>query len=95
MEYKVLDSLLLGQVRLTIMSLLMRQREADFVFLKGETQTSGGNLSVQLNKLKKAGYIELKKSFKVNYPQTVCKLTAKGEVAFNKFVEDLQWYIKA
>ncbi len=94
MEYKALDSLLLGQVRLTIMSLLMRKREADFVFLKGETKTSGGNLSVQLNKLKKAGYIELKKSFKVSYPQTICKLTAKGELAFNKFVEDLQWYIK-
>lgn len=93
MIFNHLDPLLNGQVRLAIMSVLMRNKEADFVFLKSVTGATAGNLSIQLNRLKRAGYLELKKSFKGSYPQTRCKLTAKGELAFNHYVENLRGYI--
>lgn len=53
-----LDPLLHSQLRLAIMSLLLSVDEADFVYLKEKTESSAGNLSVQLDKLASAGYIE-------------------------------------
>jgi DNA-binding MarR family transcriptional regulator len=77
------------------MSLLITVKEAEFTFLKEKTNATAGNLSVQINKLKEAGYIEVKKHFKDNYPQTLCSVTASGVVAFEKYVKDLQSYLQA
>lgn len=44
-------------------------------------------------KLKDAEYIEVKKSFENNYPKTTCKITRKGQKAFEKYVEDIQHYL--
>ena len=54
---KELDPLLHSQLRLAIMSLLMNVDEADFVYLREKTESTAGNLSVQLDKLSSAGYI--------------------------------------
>ena len=67
--------------------------EADFSYLKEETNSTAGNLSVQLQKLKEVGYIEIEKSFKNNYPQTSCKITTKGVEAFSEYVESLKEYL--
>jgi DNA-binding transcriptional ArsR family regulator len=75
------------------MSLLAGVKEADFSFLKEETNSTAGNLSVQLQKLKEADYIEIEKSFKNNYPQTTCRINAKGIEAFNEYVENLKEYL--
>lgn len=75
------------------MSLLMSVKEAEFTFVKEKTGATAGNLSVQIQKLKEAGYIEVTKQFKDNYPQTLCKVTPKGVTAFEKYVKDLQAYI--
>ena len=40
------------------MSVLLSAEEADFVYLKEKTEATAGNLSVQLDKLASAGYIE-------------------------------------
>jgi hypothetical protein len=48
---------------------------------------------VQVNKLKEAGYIDVIKQFKDNYPQTVCKITTKGVDAFELYVKALQTYM--
>ena len=45
------------------MSILMNVEEADFVYLKEKTESTAGNLSVQLDKLSAAGYISVKKGF--------------------------------
>jgi hypothetical protein len=45
------------------MSLLISVKEAEFTFLKEKTN-AGGNLSVQIQKLKEAGYIDVIKQFK-------------------------------
>ncbi len=92
--YKDLDPLLHSQLRLAVMSLLMSVAEAEFTYIKDKTKATAGNLSVQVEKLKKAGYIEVNKSFKDNYPLTVCKITTKGREAFEKYVKDLKSYLK-
>jgi DNA-binding transcriptional ArsR family regulator len=91
--FKELDPVLHSQLRLAIVSLLISVEEAEFNFLKEKTNATSGNLSVQLDKLKTEGYIEINKSFRNNYPLTVCKITKKGVNAFEKYVESLKSYL--
>jgi DNA-binding transcriptional ArsR family regulator len=92
--FKELDPILHSQLRLAIVSLLISVKEADFVYLKEKTNSTGGNLSVQLQKLKEAGYIEIEKGFKENYPHTLCKITKKGIEAFDLYVKTIKQYIQ-
>lgn len=91
--FKELDPILHSQLRLAVMSLLINVKDAEFTFLKEKTNATAGNLSVQLQKLKEAGYIEIKKQFKDNYPQTICKITSSGIKAFEIYVKNLQTYL--
>ena len=75
------------------MSLLISVKEAEFTFLKEKTNATAGNLSVQIQKLKEAGYINVIKQFKDNYPQTICKITQQGVKAFEEYVKSLQTYL--
>ena len=93
MEFKELDPLLHSQLRLAVMSLLISVKEAEFTFLKEKSNATAGNLSVQINKLKDAGYIDVVKQFKENYPQTICRITQKGIDAFEVYVNALQSYM--
>jgi DNA-binding MarR family transcriptional regulator len=88
-----LDPILHSQLRLAVVSLLISVKEAEFVFLKEKTNATAGNLSVQVQKLKDAGYIEVTKQFKDNYPQTICKITPAGIKAFESYVKNLQAYL--
>ena len=72
------------------MSFLVNIDWADFKKLMEVTAASKGNLSVQLSKLQKAGYIEVKKSFKGNYPHTECRITAQGKKEFDTYLKDLK-----
>lgn len=90
--YKELDPLLLSQLRLAIMSYLMVSREAEFNMLKEQTGATAGNLSAQIGKLQEAGYLEVEKTYKNNYPLTICKLTPVGIAAFEAFYSDLKTY---
>ena len=91
--FKELDPLLHSQLRLAIMSILLTVEEADFVFLKEKTGATGGNLSVQLEKLSEAGYINVEKGYAGKKPRTACRMTAKGRKAFEEYVKTLQEYI--
>ena len=93
MEFKELDPILHSQLRLAVISLLISVKEAEFTFIKEKTNATAGNLSVQINKLKEAGYIEVVKQFKDNYPQTTCKITTQGITAFEQYVKNLQSYL--
>lgn len=75
------------------MSLLIGVKEAEFTYIKEKTNATAGNLSVQIQKLKDAGYIDVLKQFSNNYPQTICKVTPKGVEAFEQYVKALQMYI--
>ena len=89
-----LDPLLHSQVRLAIMSLLISVKSAEFSFLLENINTTKGNLSFQLTKLKEAEYIEIKKSFKGNYPLTICEVTQKGIDAYEAYVNAIDEYFK-
>tara|TARA_Y100000815_G_C12927122_1_gene343964 strand:- start:14 stop:301 length:288 start_codon:yes stop_codon:yes gene_type:complete len=91
---KPLNNLLHQQLRLAIMSVLMNTESAEFNYLLEQTEASKGNLSVQLNKLKAAGYIEVEKSFRNNYPLTTCKITNQGKQAFEEYVNTISSYFK-
>jgi DNA-binding transcriptional ArsR family regulator len=95
MEFKTLDPLLHVPVRLAVISILVQESEADFNRLKERTAATAGNLSVQLTRLREAGYIEIQKQFKDNYPLTLCRITAKGQQAFQEYREALQSYMPA
>ena len=92
--FKELDPLLHSQLRLAVMSILLSVEEAEFVSLKEKTQATAGNLSVQIDKLNEAGYIEVEKSFVGKKPRTVCRITSAGRKAFEEYVQALKSYIE-
>jgi DNA-binding MarR family transcriptional regulator len=90
---KDLDPLLHSQLRLGVISLLMSVDAAEFTWLKEKTNSTAGNLSVQIDKLSEAGYITVEKSFKGKKPLTTCKITKAGIKAFEEYVAALKQYI--
>ncbi len=91
--FKELDPLLHSQLRLAVMSILISAESADFTFLKEKTNSTVGNLSVQIDKLSEAGYIAVEKSFKGKKPLTTCRITRQGIKAFEEYVQNLKQYI--
>lgn len=91
---KELNPLLHSQLRLAIMSILMNCEEASFVYIKEQTQSTAGNLSVQLDKLVSAGYITVEKKFQGKKPLTLCSVTDAGKKAFEEYVNALRDYLK-
>jgi DNA-binding MarR family transcriptional regulator len=91
--FKDLDPILHSQLRLSIISTLMTVDEANFNFIKETTNATSGNISIQIKKLQEAGYIQVKKSFKNNYPNTSLSITNKGKEAFETYVNNLKKYI--
>jgi DNA-binding transcriptional ArsR family regulator len=94
MAFAPLDPVLHNQLRLAVISLLVTVEEGDFTFLLEQTGATRGNLSVQITRLKEAGYIDVKKGFKENYPHTTCSITKKGLKAFEGYVEAIKSYLK-
>jgi len=92
--FKDLDPILHSQVRLSIMSVLIGVKKAEFGFLLENISTTKGNMSFQLSKLKEAGYIKINKSFKGNYPLTTCEITQQGIDAYEIYVESIADYFK-
>ena len=90
-----LDPILHSELRLAVMSILAGADEADFNYLKKQTGATSGNLSVQIDKLAGAGYIEVEKGFKGKMPRTTCRITSAGQDAFSKYVEALKKYLYA
>ncbi len=91
--FKELNPLLHSELRLAVMSVLISVESADFVFLRERTKATAGNLSVQIDKLHKAGYITVEKSFRGKMPRTTCRITDVGVSAFEEYVEALRSYI--
>lgn len=87
-----LDPLLHSQLRLAVMSILLSVEEADFVYLKTKTDSTAGNLSVQIDKLSSAGYISITKDESGNKPHTICRMTDTGRQAMQRYVEALRTY---
>ena len=91
--FPTLDPLLHSELRLAVMSLLVSAEEAEFPYIKEQTGATAGNLSVQIEKLSAASYIEVEKTFKGKRPCTICRITDKGRQAFEAYVEALKSYL--
>jgi DNA-binding transcriptional ArsR family regulator len=92
-QFKDLDPVLHSQLRLAIVSLLMSVEEAEFSFLQEKTQATSGNLSIQITRLREAGYINVTKKFRKNYPLTLCKITSHGRQKFAEYIYALKDYL--
>ena len=92
--FQPLDPLLHSELRLAVMSLLISADEAEFPYIKEQTGATAGNLSVQVDKLSTAGYIEVEKTFKGKRPCTICRFTDRGRLAFEAYVEALKSYLQ-
>jgi DNA-binding transcriptional ArsR family regulator len=92
-RFKELDPILHSQLRLAIISLLVGTEMAEFTYIRKQTGATAGNLSIQITKLKEAGYIEVTKKFRNNYPQTLCSITSLGKQKFSEYVFSLKDYL--
>jgi DNA-binding transcriptional ArsR family regulator len=92
-RFKELDPILHSQLRLAVISLLVGTEMAEFTYIREQTGATAGNLSIQITKLKEAGYIEVTKKFRNNYPLTLCSITKLGREKFTEYVKDLKDYL--
>ena len=92
-RFKDLDPILHSQLRLAVVSLLVSSEVAEFTYIQDQTGATSGNLSIQITKLKEAGYIEVTKKFRNNYPQTLCSITPFGRQKFTDYVRALKDYL--
>jgi DNA-binding transcriptional ArsR family regulator len=92
-RFKELDPILHSQLRLAVISLLVSTETAEFTYIRDQTGATAGNLSIQITKLKEAGYIEVIKKFRNNYPQTLCSITSLGKYKFSEYVNSLRDYL--
>ncbi len=92
-RFKELDPILHSQLRLAVISLLVGTEMAEFTYIREQTGATAGNLSIQITKLKEAGYIEVTKKFRNNYPLTLCSITSLGRKKFSEYVNSLKDYL--
>lgn len=93
-DFKELDPLLHQSLRLAVMSLLASVVSAEFVYLREKTGSTAGNLSVQIDKLQAAGYIQVVKDYNGKKPRTSCTITPAGQAALEAYVKALKTYIQ-
>ena len=84
-----LDRIIHEPARLRILTLLSGLDEADFNFLLNTAGLTKGNLSSHMDKLEKAGYVEVRKSFNGRVPHTDFSLTPAGAEALRDYWREL------
>jgi len=80
-----LDRTIHEPARLRIVTILSGVDVADFSFLLETLGLTKGNLSSHMDKLEKAGYVEVIKSFKGRMPHTEFRLTEQGRDALSAY----------
>ncbi len=80
-----LDRVIHEPVRLRIMAILSGVDRADFKFMLSTLGLSKGNLASHVDKLERAGYVEVHKSFLGKVPHTEYSLTAAGRSALDNY----------
>lgn len=79
------DPLIHQPSRLSILAVLSGCESADFTYLLKMTSLTKGTLSKHLTRLRDAGYVDIKKGYKGNYPHTSATLTPSGRKAFKEY----------
>lgn len=89
-DYREIDDVIHGRVRLAVMAFLSGAGVADFNELKAKVGGTDGNLSVHLRKLEEAGYLDVEKRFRGRRPQTLLHLTPKGREAWIAYIKRIE-----
>lgn len=85
-DYRAIDDVIHGRVRLAVMAYLSGAGSADFTLLRHKVGVTDGNLSVHIRKLEEAGYIQVEKQFSDRRPLTICHLTKGGREAWIAYI---------
>lgn len=80
-----IDRIIHEPVRLRIVSILAGIDLADFQFMLTTLGLTKGNLSSHIDKLEKAGYVKVNKSFSGKVTQTDYQLTETGRKALENY----------
>ncbi|MFT6149617.1 MAG: DNA-binding HxlR family transcriptional regulator [Saprospiraceae bacterium] len=83
---KVFDN----RVRLGIMSILVVNDWVDFTTIRSTLKITDGQLASNIKALEKAEYIEIRKQFIGNKPNTSYSVTQLGKVAFGQHLKALE-----
>lgn len=94
-DYRGIDELIHGRVRLAIMAYLSGAGSATFGELQRQAQVNEGNLSVHLRKLEEAGYVSAEKRFVSRRPQTAYQLSEAGRGAWIVYIGHMQKLLRA
>ncbi|WP_375202070.1 winged helix-turn-helix domain-containing protein [Hyphococcus sp.] len=89
-DYREIDDIIHGRVRLAVMAFLSGAGAADFNELKARVGGTDGNLSVHLKKLEEAGYVAVEKGLRGRRPQTTVSLTKKGREAWIAYIARME-----
>jgi DNA-binding transcriptional ArsR family regulator len=89
-DYREIDDVIHGRVRLAVMAFLSGAGEAEFNEIKSRIGGTDGNLSVHLKKLEDAGYVRAEKRSGAGKPRTMLRLTRKGEQAFLDYIASIE-----
>ena len=84
-----LDRTIHEPARLRILMILSGVDVADFNFFLETLGLTKGNLSSHMDKLEKAGFVEVIKSFQGKMPHTDFRLTDAGRVALTAYWAEL------
>lgn len=93
-DYREIDDVIHGRVRLSIMAYLSGAGEADFNELKAKVGGTDGNLSVHLRKLEEAGYVAVEKGYRGRRPQTTVALSKKGREAWIAYIARMEEFLR-
>lgn len=93
-DYREIDDVIHGRVRLAVMAYLSGAGSADFTLLRGKVGVTDGNLSVHIRKLEEAGYVSVEKKFAGRRPQTLCHLTKKGREAWIAYIGRIETLLR-
>jgi len=89
-DYREIDDIIHGRVRLSVMAYLSGAGSADFTLLRQKIGVTDGNLSVHIRKLEEAGYLKVEKKFAERRPLTICNLTKKGRESWIAYIARME-----
>ena len=82
---KDIDRIIHEPVRLRILSILTGIDLADFKFFLSTLGLSRGNLSSHMDKLERAGYVEVRKGYNGKIPHSDYRITDVGRTALSDY----------
>ena len=84
-----IDRVIHEPARLRILTILSGVDATDFSFLLSTLGLTKGNLSSHMDKLEKAGFVDINKSFNGRVPHTEFRITDEGRQALTQYWRDL------